>query len=504
MNSNVNTTQDADPYPWLTPHGECAALLRGKDWSRSPLGPMHTWSTQLKLMANFVLTSKIPMYMWWGAEGINIYNDAYIPTAGEGRHPQLFGEPAAVMWPEIWAIMAEYIHTVSTTRESICSVDRPFKLKRDGVLQDAYFTFSFNPAVDENGVVQGIVAIVQETTGTVQARTELVAERERLHGLFMQTPFPFCILHGPNHTFSLANGAYVRLVAREVQGKTLAEVFTDAERAYYVPIVEKVYRTNEPFVVSEAPLNLVDADGVTHDQFIDVVYYPYRDGAGRATGVMVIVTDVTERVTARKKIEENRDRLAEAVAMRDEFLSVASHELRTPLTGMRIQAQMFLRLLARNDPSIVTPQKVAKLVEVVDRSTLRLIRLVEDMLDSSRMQSGKLTLIFEAVDLGAVVIETLERMRPELEQAGIVLRLEVGRGAMASVDRVRIEQVVANLATNAMRYAAGKPLDVKMAVRDGQATIRVRDYGRGIGQADQERIFKRFERLVSVKESTLR
>lgn len=187
----------------------------------------------------------------------------------------------------------------------------------------------------------------------------------------------------------------------------------------------------------------------------------------------------------------------EAVRARDEFLSIASHELRTPLTPLQLHLQSLKRTLATASPEGLSVETLASKVAVAERQEKRLSRLVSELLDISRIRLGRLELRPEEVDLPSVVSEVLAQYRVELAQAGCTVNVNAPETLHGQWDRTRIEQVVTNLLTNAVRYGHGKPIDITLA-RDGEAVrLVVRDHGIGIAPEDQQRIFERFERASS-------
>jgi len=187
-------------------------------------------------------------------------------------------------------------------------------------------------------------------------------------------------------------------------------------------------------------------------------------------------------------------RSREAIALRDEFLSICSHELKTPLTTLKLQTQMNRRIF--NQKGSMPTERASALLSTTDRQVDRLSRLVDDMLDVSRIATGKLRMEFESFDIAALVREVAERMRPQLESASCDLRLEIGPRVMGQWDRFRIDQVVTNLITNAIKYGPGKPVHIGVAEEGGEARITVRDEGIGIAPEHHGRIFERFERAV--------
>ncbi|RKH58238.1 GNAT family N-acetyltransferase [Corallococcus aberystwythensis] len=193
-------------------------------------------------------------------------------------------------------------------------------------------------------------------------------------------------------------------------------------------------------------------------------------------------------------------RVQEAVTSRDTFLSIASHELRTPITSMKLLSQHMRKRIEAQDPAAFTPERVTRMVEQTERSIDRLGRLVDDMLDISRIAAGRLQLHLERVDLGDVAREVVERFEQQLTEAGHTLTLRLVPGLVGRWDRVRLEQVLANLLTNALKYAPGTPLTVSLHARDDHAVLEVEDRGPGIAPEHQHRIFERFERLVTASE----
>lgn len=195
-------------------------------------------------------------------------------------------------------------------------------------------------------------------------------------------------------------------------------------------------------------------------------------------------------------------KLERAIQTRDEFLSVASHELNTPLTSLKLQVQSLTRTLSRGGLAVLTPKKVGDIVERTDRQLRRLSRLVSDLLDVSRMHARKLTLNLERVELRELVTDVVDRMSGEFSRAGVRLDIAPGPEVAGVWDRGRLEQVLINLLSNALKYGAGRPVRVSMAADGGRALLSVRDGGVGLREEDRERIFERFERAISASEAS--
>jgi PAS domain S-box-containing protein len=214
-----------------------------------------------------------------------------------------------------------------------------------------------------------------------------------------------------------------------------------------------------------------------------------RDPAGELTGY----ADVTRDLTERRNAELSRARAEEAVRLRDEFLCVASHELRTPLTTLQIE------LRGLYDQRATCGDRMAKRIERSVRNADRLGSLIEGLLDVSRIATGQLELRPATTDLARVVPRLLDEMRQTASKAGCALSLAVSGAVRGQWDQPRVEQVLMNLLANAFKYGAGGPVSVRVSTEGADAVIEVADHGPGIRDEDLTRIFRRFERAVSVR-----
>jgi signal transduction histidine kinase len=220
---------------------------------------------------------------------------------------------------------------------------------------------------------------------------------------------------------------------------------------------------------------------------------------------VTLVSTLQVSLRARRRQYQVRELLQkqiEATRVRDEFISVASHELKTPLTSLKLQTQINQRLINRSDPAVYHPTRVDKLVETTDSQVNRLVRLVDDMLDVSRMNTGKFSVEKSEVNLSRLVKEILDRTMPQFTSAKCDLTVDLDPNAIGIWDSYRIEQVITNLLSNAIRYAAGKPIHVKTIRDQGYCRLIVRDEGMGIAPHDQIKIFNRFERAVATSSIT--
>lgn len=223
---------------------------------------------------------------------------------------------------------------------------------------------------------------------------------------------------------------------------------------------------------------------------------PWFDRFGNVVGLVGLSRDITDLKNIQTQLEE-------AIKTRDDFLSVASHELKTPLSSLKLQAQQIQKLYAKEKYDELTLPRLKKFVDLTDKQVERLDRLVEDMLDISRIRSGKLAMNPIHTSLNEIVLGVVERLKPTMEAAGTTPILNLHDKVVGIWDKMRLEQVVTNLLTNAMRYGDHKPVTVSLTVEDGSALLVVRDEGIGMTPETLGKIFQQFERGVSIDISGL-
>ena len=228
---------------------------------------------------------------------------------------------------------------------------------------------------------------------------------------------------------------------------------------------------------------------------------PHRNERGEVDKYYGTWTQIDDQKRAQAELLALTQELQASVRARDEFLSLASHELKTPLTTLKLQAQLLQRGVAKNDTRLLSQERIGQLAEQSNRQIARLERLIDDMLDISRIRTGRLTLRPEPADFVELVREVLERMQPQFSAARLpVPELSASAAIPGFFDRLRMEQVVTNLLTNAIRYGGGQPISVRVADAGERVRIEVSDRGVGIAPENHERIFERFERVAGSSE----
>jgi signal transduction histidine kinase len=227
--------------------------------------------------------------------------------------------------------------------------------------------------------------------------------------------------------------------------------------------------------------------------FVDL----YRQRKAMRMQVEALEQSRQEQEALLKQLQATQNELERAVRMRDDFMSIVSHEVRTPLNGLILETQLRKLHLAKDNADAFTMDKLRGMVDRDERQIQSLIRLIEDMLDVSRIRTGKLSIRPGPFDLSELVSNLIEGFAAQITAAQSTISLHADEPVIGVWDEFRIEQVVANLLTNALRYGARKPIEVKVYCQGGEARVEVRDQGIGISAQNQKRIFQQFERVTS-------
>jgi len=288
---------------------------------------------------------------------------------------------------------------------------------------------------------------------------QLTAERDRLYQLVMEAPIAIAILRGPDLVYEVVNEHFEHMFGDHVPD---------------VPARE-VYETGHTIEVKAREID---------NRFFDYKLAPLRDESGAISGVMSFTIDVTEHVLARRKIDEARTQAELANRSKDEFLAMLGHELRNPLAPILTALQLM---------QLKAPDTFQRERSVIERQVKHVVRLVDDLLDISRITRGKTELHKELVDLADVVGKAIEQASPLLEERDHSLGVLVPRALFIDGDAMRLAQVISNILTNAAKYTErGGRIDVTGSRRGESIELRVRDNGIGIAKEMLPHIFDMF------------
>jgi signal transduction histidine kinase len=300
-----------------------------------------------------------------------------------------------------------------------------------------------------------------------------------------------------DHEFALA---ILDVQMPGMNGFELAELMRGTERTRHIPIIfvsaagrelNYAFQGYESGAVDflHKPL---DPHAVTSKVNVFVDLHHHRKALGQEMEKLAVANRKQEELV--QQLRHTQRELERAVQMRDDFMSMVSHELRTPLNTLYLETQLRQLHVAKGNLESFAADRLPAMIERDQRQIRNMVRLIDDMLDVTRMRRDALSIQPKPVDLAALARAVLEGLRQQAEAAGSVIALEAPRELRGVWDEFRIEQVLTNLLTNALRYGRGKPVEMVLAQVDGTARIAVRDQGIGIAPEDQERIFEQFER----------
>jgi signal transduction histidine kinase/CheY-like chemotaxis protein len=503
------------------------ALMRSRDWSQTAVGPVSTWPQSLRTALSILLETGFPMYIAWGPDYTQFYNDGYRPILGSTKHPAAMGASTRETFAEIWDIIGPMFAGVMQGTPTTF-VDFMLPLDRHGFTEECYFIFSYSPIRQESGTVGGVLVTVTETTSRVlgerrlkttqqlAARTRGAARVDdacRLIGEIIaqnDADVPFALIY-----LAEGDGTWVRLVAAAGVDTTLEEfaperlsLGTDANHLW--PIARAV-RSREPISV-DVPETLQ-----VHGSRRAVVLPITQQGEGGAMGVLVaglsprlmlddaytgflstVASQIGTAIASARAFEETAARalaLAELDRAKTAFFSNVSHEFRTPLT----------LLLGPTEEAALSPGGVLQgaNLQTVHRNARRLLKLVNALLDFSRIEAGRVEAVLEPIDLATVTADLASTFRAATERAGLDLIVDCPPlPEPVFLDRDMWEKVVLNLLSNAFKFTFEGSITVSLAWHGSRVSMAVRDTGVGISAEDLPRIFERFHRVERVRART--
>ncbi|EJL95887.1 signal transduction histidine kinase [Pseudomonas sp. GM102] len=346
------------------------------------------------------------------------------------------------------------------------------------------------------GNIQAKLLIVDDLPENLLALEALIRREDRIVYKALSADEALSLLL--QHEFAMA---ILDVQMPGMNGFELAELMRGTEKTKNIPIVfvsaagrelNYAFKGYESGAVDflHKPLD-VHAVKSKVNVFVDL----YRQSKAMKHQVEALEQSRREQEALLKQLQNTQNELEQAVRMRDDFMSIVAHEVRTPLNGLILETQLRKMHLARNNAAAFTLDKMHAMVDRDERQIKSLIRLIEDMLDVSRIRTGKLSIRPSRFDLVQLVNNLLQNFAPQVEAAESSVTLTAEQPVVGHWDEFRIEQVISNLLTNALRYGAKSQIDVRVYNQDGQAQVEIQDRGIGISEEDQQRIFQQFERV---------
>ena len=504
--------------------GEMGRRLREYDWDAHPLGPMSTWPAEVRATVAVALTSRFPIVLWLGAEELFlVYNDTYIPMLGD-KHPAALGQPGLRVWWDIWDLIGPMLAGVVATGRATWSDDLRLALVIAGQRQERYFTFSYGPIVAAAGEVTGVFCAVTETTERVLGERRLqilntaaaalmetrsvedavAATIQACSGGHPDLPFVAVYVGGTDINEGVLRGATERVVGllptslADLVGSADSSiifkstlVIDDLERV--ATSLPSVFGENRPRQALVMPLSDAASKEVMGCMVIGLNAYRPLDDQYQAF-CQLLADQVSAAFTTAHSYDQQRQR-AEMLAQLDRakttFLTNVSHEFRTPLT---------LLLGPLDDAIRDADQPLQRYrLDLARRNADRLLRLVNSLLEFSRIEAGRVTASPVTVDVGALTAQIASSFTELCQRAGIDLVLNCNP-VIADVDVGMWETIVLNLVSNAVKFTLRGSITVAVEADSPESCrVQVSDTGTGIPAADLDRLFERFYRASNMR-----
>jgi PAS domain S-box-containing protein len=529
QSTNEYSRPDAPP-DFLAGGGEMGRYIASKDWSQTALGPLDTWPQSLRTTVSLALASNFPISLAWGSQFTQIYNDGYWPITG-AKHPTAMGQDYRECWASAWPAIGAAFDRAVKGETSYIENQRMF-LDRKGYLEETFFTFSFSPIRDESGHIGGLFHPVTEQTEKMlserrtRALRDLAARTSKektIAGVLQQSAailsefdldLPFILIyriHEAVATLAAATGfaAGTRSSPEEIELNRQSPWPIDKAIAAGAPL--EVADTAEKFSglacgpYPEVPhtvflLPLTPAGNTAPTACIVAGASPRLPMTDAYRGFYDLLTSTIAAAVGNAQAYEDERRRAEGLAAIDRaktaFFSNVSHEFRTPLTLMLGPLE---EALADTNASAQQRERL----ELAHRNALRLQKLVNSLLDFSRIEAGRIQATYQPTDLADFTNELCSMFRSAFQRAGLTLEADCEPlPAPVYVDRDMWEKIVLNLLSNALKHTFEGTVRVSLKQDDHSIKLTVADSGIGVAADQLPHLFERFHRVANARSRT--
>lgn len=527
----MNTNEDIPQF--LSGGGEMGALIRSMDWSKTALGPVENWPQSLRTSVSLCLSSTFPILIAWGPETIQIYNDSYRPICG-AKHPESMGQNFRICWETALEVVGDAF-TRGEQGEGTYINDQRMFLDRYGYLEEAFMTFSFAPIRDESGGVGGIFHPITETTVKILSGRRTKALRDLGAALgeaksiqdiadVTRNLQPDCALDLPYLMLYQVDSQQdlVKLISSSGlpnDSKLTPEILNLLENTNSWPLQEvrhggsmievknltRIFGEYECQPYPECPTSAVilpirisgqeEAScflvaGVSARRALDSDYWNFYEQLKNTYNTAF------SNVFAYEQELKRAEALAEIDRSKTLFFSNVSHEFRTPLTLMLGPLEDILQ-----DQTL--PTNLQAPLESTHRNALRLLKLVNNLLDYSRVEAGRTQAVYQKVDLGELTGDLASSFRSIIEKAGMKLIVDAATiSEEVYVDRQMWEKIVLNLLSNAFKFTWEGSIQISISEAENYAYLRVKDTGTGIPAKELPYMFERFHRVENASGRT--
>jgi signal transduction histidine kinase/DNA-binding response OmpR family regulator len=521
-----------DNQDFLTGGGEMGERMRALDWSTTPLGAAADWPQNLKTCVRIVLTSRQPMFVWWGDALVNLYNDAYKSIVG-GKHPTALGQPAHVVWREIWDQVGPRAEQTMRGNEGTYDEALLLIMERNGYPEETYYTFSYSPVPNDRGGTGGIICANTDDTRRIIGERQLALLRELAGRMAEARRIEDAVSRGATSLETDPRDlsfALIYLVEPEKRRGVLAATagiprghraapeivpldglaawpVGEVARGHQVLVVDdlasrfgELPRGAWPVPPSRAVVLPIAASGSNGKAGVLVVgLSPYRLFDEDYRGFLRLVAgQISASIGNAQAYEEEKNRveaLAELDRAKTTFFSNVSHEFRTPLTLMIGPIEDALA----SEPRAVSGENL----KTLHRNSLRLLKLVNTLLDFARIEAGRATATYRATDLAALTVDLASAFRSTVERAGLDYSVDCSPlPEPVFVDHDMWEKIVLNLISNAVKFTFDGSIQIALRWAGDHAELLVRDSGIGIPAGEIPHLFERFHRVQGARART--
>ena len=514
-----------DPEDFLSGGGLMGLMIREFDWSATPLGPIETWSPSLRTSISICLNSQFPIILWWGPELTILYNDAYAPILGVKHPGDALGKPCEECWHEVWGVIGPMLTGVMKTGDATFSEDLLLMLERAGYPEECYFTFSYSPIRDETGGVGGVFCPVKEVTEKVLNERRLRTLRELADRgtkawdvdeacritmeALARNPYDIsfaCLYLSDDHAEQVRLAGAAGIEPGTAASPELIHLNGDVQDLYYPALIDRrtlcfsraVFGSLPegpwdipPESIIVLPLSFAGQPqqcgalvaGVNARKRVDDEYHRFLELVACQIG------DTISAALAYEQARKRADSLAELDSAKTAFFSNISHEFRTPLTLMLGPLEDTLAGELK--------QQTRDNLKTVHRNGLRLLKLVNTLLDFARIEAGRVQAFFEPTDLAQYTADLTSVFRSAVEKAGMYLEVDCpSLSEPVYVNRDMWEKIVLNLLSNAFKFTLQGGIRVAMTEDANAVYLAIEDTGIGIAEEEQPHLFERFHRVA--------
>jgi len=515
-----------EQLPFLAGGGDTGELIRNFNWSDTSLGSPEFWPASLRTCVRIILTSRQPMFIWWGDDLINIHNDAYCAILG-GKHPWAMGKPAKEVWKELWGDIGP--RTEMALKNNVGTYDESLLLimERNGYQEETYYTFSYSPIPGEDGNPNGIICANTDNTFQIinerQLRTlkdlgKAYIDCKSDNDIYSSTikvlaenpqDFPFAMIYGTDCN----EQGMCLLGATKGIPDDIAKQSIDFSSEYDVSWqLDYVVKNNSTAVIEQIPPNMprgawpispFQAYAIPIANPSQKIPYgvmvvginPYRLLDEKYKDFFGLVTDqITTGISSVRAYEEERQRveaLIEIDKAKTVFFNNVSHEFRTPITLMLGPLEEILQA-----DSAGLSETIKDNLSVTYRNGQRLLKLVNSLLEFSRIEAGRMHASYKPVDIAALTKDIASGFRSIIEKAGLTFDIDCSLITKpVYVDREMWEKIVLNLLSNAFKYTLQGMIRISLKEVKDHVELSVADTGVGIPPKELPKMFDRFHRV---------